>query len=376
MMSMDELVVRGLRVGYEQLLRPILFGMNSEDPEATHEQLLHLLGGLPNGVLHQLSEVFARQGSPVEVAGIRFPSRVGVAAGLDKDALAARAWGPLGFGFVEFGTVTPVAQPGNPQPRLFRLPHSRAIINRMGFNNAGAPALAARLSQLGVARGNYRLGIPVGISIGKNRTTPLGEALDDYRACLGMLAPFADYLQVNVSSPNTPGLRSLQERSALAGLTSALVSMASDLPDGQPPLPIFVKVSPDLSPGRLADVVEVCQETGVAGIVATNTTLGRPRIHPSETSLAAQAGGLSGAPLTPQALASVQAIARLTDLPIIAVGGIMTPAHAQAMFDAGAALVQVFTGFIYSGVALIAGINRLTTPPTTVQLHAPGRGRR
>lgn len=359
--DLDEVSVRALRAGYLGCVRPLLFTMHGGDPEKIHGQLISTLGHLPETLMGVVQWLLDRDKNPVDVAGIHFPGRVGVAAGLDKDGVAASAWAPLGFGYAELGTVTAHAQPGNPRPRLFRLIRSRAIINRMGFNNNGAEALAARLSGAGVARGNNKLGCPLGVSIGKTKRVPLDEAVADYLFSLETLAPHADYLAVNVSSPNTPGLRSLQARRQLEELTGALVGRAREL-DPDNPVPIFVKLAPDLPLGELDELVGVCQDTGVSGLVATNTTLGRNGIAPEDQHLSGQAGGLSGAPLTRLALERVRWIGRHSDLPVMAVGGIMTPNDAQAMFDAGAALVQVYTGFIFEGPALVLGINKLCRP--------------
>lgn len=361
MITTDELIVRLLLTGYRGLVRPALFTSASGDPEEIHNQVIALLSEMPEAVLQRLEAGMGLRRNPVEMAGIHFPGRVGVAAGLDKDGAAARAWGALGFGFAELGTVTAHAQPGNRQPRLFRLPHSRAIINRMGFNNAGVEALAARLNSWGVRRGNNALDLPVGVSIGKTKVTPIEEAVADYLHSLRTIAPYADYIAVNISSPNTPGLRTLQGPEALSSLTTALVATAGEL-DEADPIPIFIKVAPDLSANDLARLIEVCEDTGMSGLIATNTTTAREFLHPSELHLATQAGGLSGAPLTRKALRMVESIAQRTQLPIMGVGGIMTPADAQSFFDAGATVVQLYTGFIYNGVALVRGINALTRP--------------
>lgn len=361
LISNDELVVRLLLTGYRGLVRPALFTSASGDPEEIHSQVIALLSELPDALIQRIQSLLGARRNPIEVAGIRFPGRVGVAAGLDKDGAAARSWAALGFAFAELGTVTAHAQPGNRQPRIFRLPHSHAIINRMGFNNAGVEALAARLDQWGVKRGRNMLDGPIGVSIGKTKVTPIDQATEDYLFSLRTIAPYADYVAINVSSPNTPQLRSLQARDLLSELTGALVNAAREL-DPADPVPIFVKLAPDLSAHDLAGLIEVCEETGVSGLVATNTTTAREFLHPSELHLASQAGGLSGAPLTRKALRMVEATANRTQLPIMGVGGIMTPADAQAFFDAGALLVQLYTGFIFNGPALVRGINTLTLP--------------
>jgi dihydroorotate dehydrogenase len=322
-------------------VRRVLF---RRDPEAAHEWTLRRLAALPPPALAALRAVYARS-APRTVFGVRFPNPVGLAAGMDKDGRALRAWPTLGFGFLEVGTVTRHPQPGNPAPRLFRLPASGAVINRMGFNNAGAAALAARLA---AAR---RLPVPLGISLGKSKVTPLDAAVEDYLFSLRLLRSHADYVAVNVSSPNTPGLRSLQDRAALAALLAALRAEAGGTP-------ILVKVAPDLTDHALGEVLEVCAEHGVAGLIATNTTLSREGLAAADAPLAAEAGGLSGRPLAERAREVVTFIAKRSDLPVIGVGGIMTPEDALRLFDAGASLVQVYTGLIYAGPALVRRIVR------------------
>jgi dihydroorotate dehydrogenase len=282
---------------------------------------------------------------------------------MDKDGVALRAWAALGFGHIELGTVTAHAQPGNERPRLFRLSRSRALVNRMGFNNAGAAALADQLAVAGVARGNRAVGIPVGVSIGKTRTTPLSEAAEDYLTSLRLLSPYADYLAVNVSSPNTPGLRSLQDADTLTELVRVLVAEAHRIAAPRPGVPILVKLAPDLTEDALEQALEVCEAAGAAGVVATNTTLAREHLHPDDQHRSAEAGGLSGAPLTERARAVVTFLAKRTELPIIAVGGIMSRDDGQAMLDAGASLLQVYTGFVYTGPALVTELNRLVPRP-------------
>ncbi len=342
-MSTVRPTTRALRKGYH-LARAGLFRYAGGDAEKVHEAMIDALALLPAARL-------ARVVDPVTVAGVEFPNRVGVAAGLDKDGRAAAAWARFGFGFVELGTVTASAQPGNERPRLFRLKDSRAIINRMGFNNRGAAAMAAHLSALGVERGNRALGIPVGISIGKTRAVPLEQATQDYLASLELLAPHADYIAVNVSSPNTPGLRSLQGADDLSALVRPLVEQAAGA------LPVFVKLAPDLAEGDVESTLRAIEDAGAAGVIATNTTLTRDGLALVDQRLAGEAGGLSGAPLTERALRFVEQVAGRTDLPVMGVGGIMSPADAGAMFDAGAQLVQLYTGFIYEGPALVRGIH-------------------
>jgi dihydroorotate dehydrogenase len=352
-------------LGYRGLLRPALFRASGGDPEQVHHATLSGLARMARSrpALAAATAVCAGHRQSVEVAGIRFLGIVGLAAGMDKDGEAVRAWAALGFGHVELGTVTAHGQPGNDRPRLFRLPASRALINRMGFNNAGARALADRLDAAGIRRGNYATGIPIGISIGKSKVTPLAEAAEDYLISLRLLAPHADYVAVNVSSPNTPGLRRLQDADALRELLSAIVTEAWQLAGGRPPVPIFVKVAPDLEEPALEELLAVCAEAGAEGLIATNTTLSRDGIDPADEIRAAESGGLSGAPLTVRARSVVRFLAERTTLPIIGVGGILSRDDGQAMLDAGARLLQIYTGFIYGGPALVSELNLLRPQP-------------
>ena len=348
-----ELLTGAYRAG----VRPILFRSHGGDPELIHEEMISLLARIANTPLSSLARLLVgkpRQG--VEIAGVKFPGRVGVAAGLDKEGTAAWIWASLGFGFAELGTVTAQAQPGNPRPRVFRLRRSQGLINRMGFNNPGADELAHRLAAWGVKRGDNTLGIPLGISIGKTKMVEIDKAIDDYLESLVAVHPYADYIAVNVSSPNTPGLRGLQEKSHIHDLTRALVNKAESL--DRYSVPIFVKLAPDLSDGELDDLLEAVVDAGASGLIATNTTLEREHIAATESGMAREEGGLSGMPLTRRAR---QVVARtmLAGLPVIASGGIMSAADAQAMFDLGASAVQVFSGFIYSGPGLVAAINAL-----------------
>ncbi len=353
--------------GYSHAVRPVLFRAYGGDAERVHEATLGAIAALGRvgPARAAVAALGPRHRHPTTVAGIRFPGLVGLAAGMDKNGVGIRAWGALGFGFAELGTVTARAQPGNDRPRLFRLPASRAIVNRMGFNNDGAQALADRLAAAGVARGNQAAGIPLGISIGKSKATPLAEAAEDYLVSLRALAPYADYLAVNISSPNTPGLRSLQDAETLDHLLRALVGEAAALAGGQTAVPLFVKLAPDLTDDALEDALRVCTEAGAEGLIATNTTLGRDGLAAADHARAQESGGLSGAPLTARARAVVSFLAERSSLPIIGCGGVMNRADGQALLDAGASLLQVYTGYVYSGPALIGALNTLPAPPPT-----------
>lgn len=345
-------------VGYRRLLRPVLFRLGGGDADFAHEATVRATSTLGRvRPLRAAAAALHPAGRPVSVAGIDFPGPVGLAAGVDKFGVGVRAWGALGFSHVELGTVTAHAQPGNPKPRLFRAPASGAIVNRMGFNNPGAEAMAATLERAGVRRGNRAAGIPIGISLGKSKATPLAAATEDYLTSFRLLAPYADYVAVNVSSPNTSGLRTLQHAGALSDLVLALATAARVPPDGGPAVPLFVKVAPDLTFDALEDVLAVCTDQGASGLIATNTTLGRDGLVGADRILVDETGGLSGAPLTRRAREVVAWLTARSPLPVIGVGGIMTVADAHAMMDAGAALVQVYTGYIYGGPALVNDIN-------------------
>ncbi|HSV65884.1 MAG TPA: quinone-dependent dihydroorotate dehydrogenase [Mycobacteriales bacterium] len=333
---------------YRRVLRPALFRLGGGDAETAHEWTLRGLAWLDRQPT-ALAALRRRYGgtAPRTVFGVRFANPVGLAAGMDKDGRALRAWPALGFGFVEVGTVTAWPQPGNPRPRVFRLPASEAVINRMGFNNAGAAALADRLAGYG------RLPVPLGISLGKSRVTPLDQAVEDYLGSLARLYPYGDYFAVNVSSPNTPGLRALQGAGHLAELLGALRAHG--------PKPLLVKIAPDLAEPDLAELLAACAAHGVDGVIATNTTTSRPgRLGLLAGGPASEAGGLSGRPLRALALDVVRFVARETggSLPIIAVGGILDPDDAARMFDAGASLVQLYTGLVYRGPGLVRAINQ------------------
>ena len=291
------------------------------------------------------SSFFSRRSKPNTFFGLNFPNPIGLAAGLDKNGVALPAWAALGFGFIEIGTVTAKAQPGNPKPRIFRLPEQQALINRLGFNNDGADAIAQRLAALRES-GRWPA-VPVGINIGKSRATPLEQATDDYLYSFRMLRDFADYITLNISSPNTPGLRELQEPEKLSELLHAIGNEA-----GTAPKPLVVKISPDLSGAELKAILAVCEENGVSGIIATNTTLDHSSIAPQLD----QAGGLSGAPLRDKSTALVREIAARSTIPVIASGGIFDAESAREKFQAGAQLIQLYTGLVYRGPQLLREI--------------------
>lgn len=328
------------------LARALLFRL---DPERAHEMTMDMLARLQGSPLEWLvSEPMVSD--PIDVAGLRFPNRVGLAAGLDKNARCIDGLGALGFGFIEVGTVTPKPQPGNPKPRLFRLPRANALINRLGFNNEGLEAFVAN-----VKRSSFRArGRILGLNIGKNAATPIEQATSDYLVGLEGVYPHADYVTINISSPNTSDLRSLQGDEALDQLLSAIAQQRSRLADRHGRrVPLFVKIAPDLEEAQIRVIADALQRHGMDGVIATNTTIARDGVvglpHAQET------GGLSGAPVL---AASNRVIAQLRAalgpaFPIIGVGGILTAADAVAKIRAGADLVQIYTGLVYRGPALV-----------------------
>ena len=319
-------------------LRPLLFRL---DPERAHDRTLALLARMP---------VFMPRGTggkPVELMGLTFPNRLGLAAGLDKNGIAVSAFDRAGFGFIEVGTVTPRPQPGNPRPRLFRLPEHEAIINRMGFNNLGIDALTARLATTPKPRAL------LGINLGKNKDTPNEAALDDYRVGLQKAWAHADYLAINISSPNTAGLRDLQHGAALRDLLAGIKAEQQRLADETARrVPIVVKIAPDLDDVALHATLDTIAEAGMDGIIATNTTLDKSAV--ASHRYGGEQGGLSGAPLTAASTAIVKKIrAHLPQMALIAAGGVMRAADMQAKLDAGADLVQIYSGLIYHGPQLV-----------------------
>lgn len=332
---------------YEGVAKPWFFRMDPEDAHERAVRAMAVLGRLRPvcAALERWSQLPPSLFRPVECLGLRFPNAVGLAAGFDKNGAAWPAAAALGFGHVEIGTVTLHAQPGNPRPRLFRYPPEEAVINRMGFNNEGAAAVAARLARQ--AGPGQRL-IPLGINLGKSKVTPLDQAVEDYVGSFRLLADHADYLVVNVSSPNTPGLRELQDAAWLRPLLGSLVAENRRRQSaGKARRPLLLKIAPDLTFPQVDAVLGVIASLGLDGIIATNTTLARP----GPFAQVSEAGGLSGAPVRQRSTEIINYISRATAgrLPIIGVGGIMDEATAGEKMDAGATLVQVYTGMIYRG---------------------------
>ena len=335
------------------VLRNLMFKL---PPEAAHALALSTLDvAWRLGVTEHLVDPIY---SPAQVMGLKFRNRVGLAAGLDKDGRCINGLLALGFGFVEIGTVTPRPQVGNPKPRLFRLPQHRALLNRMGFNNQGVDRLRQRLAS--ALQHRMPSDGQVGVNIGKNKDTPLARAVDDYLAAFDAVQPYADYVTINISSPNTPGLRELQEGRHLEQLLRLVCERRDELAQLGRRVPLAAKIAPDLDAEAVAAIAEVLVASGVDGVIATNTTVERP-LHGSEASrFRNEQGGLSGDPLFELALATVTQLANSLQgrLPIIAVGGIHDVASARRMIDAGASLLQIYTAFIYQGPRLVRDIAR------------------
>src|SRR3989440_279196 len=337
-----------MKDAYERLVRPLLFSI---DPETAHRITI---GGLRAASRVDLAlralKVFQPPAKPKRLFGLNFPNPIGLAAGLDKNGVALPAWAALGFGFIEIGTVTAKAQPGNPKPRIFRFPGQNALINRLGFNNDGADTIARRLSKL--RRTGRWPEVPIGINIGKSMSTPVSEAIADYLYSFRLVREFADYVVLNVSSPNTPGLRELQGPDALAELLSAI---------GEKNLitrkPIVVKIAPDLAPEEIEPIISTCEANKVAAIIATNTTLDHSPIPSAQD----EQGGLSGRPLLEKSTALVRQIVTRSTIPVIASGGIMDADSARDKIEAGAQLLQIYTGLIYRGPGLLREIARALT---------------
>ena len=329
-----------------RVARGLLFRL---DPEIAHSYTLRAVQFAGSSLLTRflLQKIYQAPARPVQVFGLKFNNPVGLAAGYDKDGVGWRGLACLGFGHIEVGTVTLKPQPGNPKPRIFRLPADRAVINRMGFPGEGAKVVARHLAH------PRPEGLILGVNLGKNKDTPLDEAVKDYTALVNIFAPLADYLAINVSSPNTVGLRRLQARDLLETLLGEL-QQERHLQEQKlgKKVPLLVKLAPDLSDEELGDALMAILGAGMDGVIATNTTVGRDRVQSSQ---ATETGGLSGAPLTIRSRTMVGKIIQRSEnrIPVIGVGGIMTPDDARAMFDVGASLVQLYTGLIYAGPGLV-----------------------
>ncbi len=332
---------------YKSILRPIFFLF---DPEKVHYftfSLIKILQAIPGmkaiiKSMYQLNDKRLER----EVFGLKFKNPVGLAAGLDKDATIYNELDAFGFGFIEIGTITPKAQDGNPKKRLFRLKEDKGIINRMGFNNGGI--------ELAVSRLKKNKGVLIGGNIGKNKVTPNEEAVNDYSLCFDALYAYVDYFVVNVSSPNTPNLRALQDKEPLTELLSTLQKKNRSLPKQKP---ILLKIAPDLSDDQLLDIIDIINTTEIAGVIATNTTITRNNLQSENQK---ETGGLSGKPLTQRSTEVIRFLSEKSNkaFPIIGVGGIHSPQDALDKLDAGASLIQIYTGFIYEGPALIKAINK------------------
>ncbi|GAB4156186.1 MAG: quinone-dependent dihydroorotate dehydrogenase [Cyanobacteria bacterium J069] len=383
---------------YKQGLRPLLFAGLKADPEWLHLRLIETLSGIATAdatrnppltpwLRQQCRRAFCSDHPSLSQTlwGLTFPNPVGLAAGFDKDGRVAHLWQDFGFGFAELGTVTLHAQPGNPRPRLFRLPQDQAALNRMGFNNQGAAAMAERLGERGDEGGGMKDGwgwgdrpvnpslsmthhpnsslrlhpccFPIGINLGKSKITPLELAAEDYVGSFRLLKGCGDYFVVNVSSPNTPGLRSLQDADQLDRILGALQQ------ENREQRPLLVKIAPDLEDGAIADILILCQTHRLAGIIATNTTIRRDRLHTQRLAatgnpISQEAGGISGTPVRQRSTEVIRLIHQKTNgtLPIIGVGGIFTAEDAWEKITAGASLVQIYTGWFYEGPAMVRRI--------------------
>jgi len=332
---------------YQRLIKPFLFLF---DPEKVHYftfSLIKLLTSIP-GVNLLLKYLYVVEDPKLEreVFGLKFPNPVGLAAGFDKNAVLYKELSHFGFGFIEIGTLTPKGQPGNPKKRLYRLKEDQAIINRMGFNNNGVDDAVKRLKK--------NKSVLIGGNIGKNKVTPNEEAVNDYIYCFNALFDYVDYFVVNVSSPNTPNLRALQDKAPLTHLLSTLKKINDKK---ESPKPILLKIAPDLSNDQLLDIIEIVTTVNINGVIATNTTLNREGLQSAHKT---EVGGLSGKPLTKRSTEVIRFLVKESNnaFPIIGVGGIHTPEDALEKLDAGAALVQLYTGFVYEGPAAVRNINR------------------
>ena len=332
------------------LLKPLLFSL---EPERVHDLVMTSLAltAHQKPLLEVIRRYCAVSDSRLEVTafGLRFPNPVGLAAGMDKNAIALPIWSALGFGFAEIGSVTAHAQPGNEAPRMFRLPEDEAIINRMGFNNHGSSLVAQTLGRW--QRSHGQSAVPIGINLGKSKITSLEDAPDDYLLSLARLWEYGDYFVVNVSSPNTPGLRELQDKKRLEELLSAVMGFVRTQAQ---PKPLLLKIAPDLTESQLLEILELCETHSIAGIIATNTTVSRGGL---KTQIE-EAGGLSGKPLKSRSLEVLRFLKANSSLPIVSVGGISTADDVQIRLELGAVLVQVYTGFVFEGPLMMRAITR------------------
>ena len=336
------------------LVRPFLFSM---EPERAHDFTMNALAK-GQGTPIQMAWASTQVSDPVQLAGLTFPNRVGLAAGLDKNARCIDALASMGFGFVEVGTVTPKAQPGNPRPRMFRIPEKQALINRLGFNNDGLEAFVANVKRSAIRNQGVQKGrLLLGLNIGKNATTPIENATQDYLTCLDGVYPHADYVTINISSPNTKNLRALQSDEALDGLLHAIAQRREQLVIEQGRrVPVFVKIAPDLKEEQVGIIAATLQRHAMDGVIATNTTIGRDAVQGLPH--AQEAGGLSGAPVLQASNRIIEQL-RATlgrQFPIIGVGGIMNAQDAVCKIRAGADVVQLYSGLIYAGPALVTQV--------------------
>jgi dihydroorotate dehydrogenase len=340
---------------YKALIRPILFAI---DPEKIHYfifSMIRFLSGIGFGFLFRSMYQIKNTSLEREVFGLKFPNPVGLAAGFDKDAKLYKELSNFGFGFIEIGTITPKPQEGNPKKRLFRLKEDSALINRMGFNNGGVEQAVLRLKENTILdNGVVRSKVLIGGNIGKNKTTPNEEAVNDYLICFERLFDYVDYFVVNVSSPNTPNLRALQEKKPLTLLLNTLKKANTKKSN---PKPILLKIAPDLTNEQLLDIIDIVSDTKIDGVIATNTTISREELSSENKN---EAGGMSGIPLGKRATEVIRFISEKSNksFPIIGVGGIHSAADALEKIEAGAILVQLYTGFVYEGPSLIKDINK------------------
>lgn len=348
--------IRGV---YKIILKPLFFLFTPEKAHYLALALFRLALWIPGyGFFHDLRYRKRTQQRPVEVFGLNFKNPIGLAAGFDKNAAYIHLMARLGFSHIEVGTVTPLAQAGNPKPRLFRLPKDEALINRMGFNNAGVDAMVRNLQSSKVQKARAKYGVLIGGNIGKNKVTENADAWKDYCTCFSKLAPYVDYFVINVSSPNTPGLRELQEKGPLLEIIQKIDALNKALPA---PKPVLLKIAPDLNDAQLQDIVEIAKSGSLAGIIAGNTTISRNGLRTDQTKVEKiGGGGLSGAPLKRRSNEVLWYLRRAlgNEMPLIGVGGIQNARDMQEKLDRGAQLVQVYTGLIYAGQDIVIRLLR------------------